>query len=86
MKLRVLALLLGLLAVAGLGTAAAASGRHVLDEPTVRYDRVSGDHPTVIQKIIVHGAGCMNAEDSVALRLDNYDPNDNRAVYHCATP
>lgn len=63
-----------------------AKASHGNDNSSVRYDRVSGDHPTVIQKIVVKGSGCMNAEDSVDLRLLEYVPVENKAVYHCIIP
>lgn len=82
MKRFLIPLLLAMFGLAALGATSASAGAN----DVVRYDRVSGNHPTVIQKVVVNGDNCMNAEDSVTLRLDQYDPADGRAVYHCVQP
>jgi hypothetical protein len=45
---------------------------------TVRFDRSGGNHPTDVH--------CLESEDSAALRLDNWDPANDRVVYHCVQP
>jgi hypothetical protein len=53
---------------------------------TVRFDRSGGNHPTDVHRIVVDGSNCLESEDSAALRLDNWDPANDRVVYHCVQP
>lgn len=71
---------------AAIGFAPTALASHGNDDAIVRYDRVSGNHPTIAQKISIKGAGCMNAEDSFVLEFLDYDSADGRVTYHCLKP
>lgn len=71
-------------AVLGFGGGAYAVKKDIGD--TVRFDRSGGNHPTDIHRIVVHGSNCLESEDSAPLRLDNWDPANDRAVYHCVQP
>ena len=71
-------------AILGFGGGAYAVQKDIGD--TVRFDRSGGNHPTDIHRIVVNGSNCLESEDSATLRLDNWDPANDRAVYHCVQP
>ena len=48
----------------------------------LRYTERNGNGPT----LVIRGAGCLQAEDSLQLRVVDYDPTHNRVVYRCVTP
>ena len=51
-----------------------------------RFDRVSTTHPTLVDRIVVRGEGCLAAEDSTRLRLVAWEPSRETVVYRCVQP
>lgn len=80
-KLRAAALLTLAIAAGSYGV-----GRVQAQEPgPVKYRLVSGSEG-VVGRLVVRGAGCLEAEDMTQLRLVEWSPAAGRVVYRCLQP
>lgn len=73
------------LSAGAVGFALPAAASH-LQNDRLEYFKVTQNNPTPIDRLIVKGKGCFDAEDMTKLRLVDYDPAHHKIIYRCIQP